>query len=608
MKTRTLKTNGFGQRFKIKLILLFINIALFNGACKKELYDNSIAPPSQKDRFLTELYNNLLKNDAQYHILDQLQPSDKLGWERMMVRYKAGKAASFNYVLPVIREGETTDKLLQFSFSSDNKLVNISLLSYNNNLRLPIASDPLSSSYVKNQQTANILACMSKDGLAVSDKLSQRASSITPLDMQKIATPENVKQARPQALMSLPNKAAGKPVSTNANIMNINYGSGCGTIVNFDFLYSYNKWVDINEYNLYKYAYNSYDYNPFDASVAQDFHRYFNEFLTNSEYPYEDRSTSYANEVIFFNPNQGWGAHFVSLVQEALQYAAQQTAFSQGHNMSIINYYIPRTSYNCYSSSGSGGGGIGSGDSYGNTPLIEIAKDSLAAKSPCAKVKILDELETIKGYNKMVEPFLQKGLMPTITWNANTQPWTSSNYSGGTTNISSSSGLGMSSDINLNISMLQSSSQLLIAAVAIHETYHAYVNYMFANNVDVTLINKSQPNYMAGLYQYIQYEKTGSSNNYTDHYNMLTSQYDNMTDILFAYGKGSYTMDECRKALLFGMNNPGPDPEFGQAQFINQAYTDLLNKYGYTATDVNDFQLSQINAPANKKLPTSGCQ
>ncbi|GGI24669.1 hypothetical protein GCM10008119_13810 [Pedobacter mendelii] len=264
--------------------------------------------------------------------------------------------------------------------------------------------------------------------------------------------------------------------------------------------------------------------------------------------------------------------------------------------------------YNPYGGNpGHGGGGSGStGDN--STPSIEIKKDSIAAKFPCVKVMVLDSLETIPAYNKMVQPFIKNGQKPSLTWNATTQPWSDGNFSAGQTKVSSDSFTGMSSDININTAMLQQGSRLLIAATIIHETYHAYINYLFASSGNVSLVNSSKPNYMAGLYQYIIYEKTGNSNNYTDHYNMLTSQFDNFTDILYSYGKGNFTIDDCRKTLLFGMNNPGPNPEAGQQEFINQAYNDLLKKYGYTADNINMFTLEQTNAIASKRIPNSGCQ
>jgi hypothetical protein len=109
---------------------------------------------------------------------------------------------------------------------------------------------------------------------------------------------------------------------------------------------------------------------------------------------------------------------------------------------------------------------------------------------------------------------------------------------------------------------------------------------------------------MAGLYQYIIYNQIGSSNNYVDHYNMLTSQFDNFTNILFDFGGGSYTISDCRQALLFGMNNAGPSPDFGQKEFINQAYNDLLQKYGFTEAQINTFNSLQLNSSTDK-LPTT---
>lgn len=262
--------------------------------------------------------------------------------------------------------------------------------------------------------------------------------------------------------------------------------------------------------------------------------------------------------------------------------------------------------YNPYPTPPGHGGGGGGGGSQ-NTPLIAIKKDSIATKFPCMKALVLDELEKISGYNKLVLPFIDGTKKPDLTWNSAIQPWGNGTFSAGTTGISPSSNTGMSSDINLNSAMIQNGSKLLIAATTIHETYHAYINYLFASNGNVNLFDESKPNYMAGLYQYIIYERSGGSNNYTDHYNMLTSQFDNFTTILFEYGKGTYSLEECRKALLFGMNNAGAGASQSQTEFINQAYSDLLTKYGYTATVMNAFNLQQVNAPANKRLPTTGC-
>lgn len=209
--------------------------------------------------------------------------------------------------------------------------------------------------------------------------------------------------------------------------------------------------------------------------------------------------------------------------------------------------------------------------------------------------KILDGLEKLDQYNKMVDPFLQKGLKPNLTWKTNDQAWQDGQYSGAYTTFSKDSFTGMSSDIYLNSKMLEKGSSLLIAAVTIHETYHAYINYMFANEQRPDLVDKSSASYMAGFYQMVIFDKN-SNKNYTDRYNMLTSQFDNMTIILYDYNREQVSIDDCRKALLFGMDNPGDFPTPEQKSFITQAYNDILSKYGYNHETVNNFTLHHINA------------
>lgn len=257
------------------------------------------------------------------------------------------------------------------------------------------------------------------------------------------------------------------------------------------------------------------------------------------------------------------------------------------------------------SGGGGGGGGAGGGGSS-SKPKIEIDKNALAAKFPCAKKLILDQLEKSAFYNQLVDPFLQKGMKPTITWDATEQEWNNNgSYSGGFTIPSLTSTISASSNINLNTKMLQNSSPIMIAAVAIHETYHAYINYMYAFEVKQELLDKSKVNYMAALYLYTMSE---SNNNYTDHYNMLQSQFDNFTNTLYSFGNGAYLMNDCRMALLFGMDNPGSLPNPTEKAYINQAYTDLLTKFNFTRDEVNKFQENRLNAPEGSRLSTSGCQ
>lgn len=258
-----------------------------------------------------------------------------------------------------------------------------------------------------------------------------------------------------------------------------------------------------------------------------------------------------------------------------------------------------------------GRGGSGGGNGSTSTPKIEIITIELEKKFPCAKILVIDKLESIDGYNNMVKPFLDQKSKPNLTWKSEVQPWGKGNgteiYSGGTTAVDKDSKTGMSSIINLNEKLLENGSKLLLAATAIHETYHAYINYLFADKQKPELVDKSSPSYMAGNFQYFTYLTNGAGSNFTDHYNLLTSQFDNMTDILFQYNNGQVSLEDCRKALLFGMDNPGPNPDFNQKNFIDLAYNRLLLKYDFTREKINEFNLKQVNPSKDEKLP-GGCK
>ncbi|MBB6498486.1 hypothetical protein [Pedobacter cryoconitis] len=251
------------------------------------------------------------------------------------------------------------------------------------------------------------------------------------------------------------------------------------------------------------------------------------------------------------------------------------------------------------------------GDSYVEPPVdydkpsIEIIRDTLLkAKYPCVGKTILDGLEKNQLYNKMVEPFLQKGWRPNLTWSVSSQPWGGSTgsgtFSGAYTTVSDGSTKGMSSDIMLNSNMLENASKLLISAVAIHETYHAYVNFMFVNENQPDLVDKTSPGYMATFYELTLFnDRKDLNTNYTDHFTMLTSQFDRMVSILYDSNNGQIALDDCRKALLFGLDNPGEFPTYDKKTFINQAYNDLLSKYGFSRNSVDIFTSQNVNASSN---------
>lgn len=249
-----------------------------------------------------------------------------------------------------------------------------------------------------------------------------------------------------------------------------------------------------------------------------------------------------------------------------------------------------------------GNGGNDGGNSNGaeSAPLIEIIKEAiLDEKYPCVTRKILVDLEKNHLYNALVNPFLIVGMKPTLTWTVSEQPWESQSFSDAHTQVNKDSYTFMSSDITFNSKMLDNASELLITAVAIHETYHAYINYMFADKQRPDLVEKSSPSYMTGLYQKSLYDNRNHNPNYTDHFNMLTSQFDNMVAILFQTYKGRYQVNDCQKALLFGMDNPGDNPSDEERRFINRTYNDVITRCGFTTNSVNTFIIQNVHASGN---------
>ena len=142
-----------------------------------------------------------------------------------------------------------------------------------------------------------------------------------------------------------------------------------------------------------------------------------------------------------------------------------------------------------------GGGGGGGGTGGGGTPSPcanpsqEIKMDSLLKHFPCATKLILNNLINIADYHSLVQPFnttrkpdlvWQDGA---LTWNAPIANSTAKEYKLGETSTYIDS---RTATITLNTSMLQNSSQLFVAAAAIHETFHAYINY----NIRVVRLKK----------------------------------------------------------------------------------------------------------------------
>lgn len=159
--------------------------------------------------------------------------------------------------------------------------------------------------------------------------------------------------------------------------------------------------------------------------------------------------------------------------------------------------------------------------------------------------------------------------------------------------------------------MLQNSSQLIIAAAAIHETIHAYINFdVTQNTVNQQPNFKINGNWLYGLD--IFYNQNALPSNYRDHYEMLSDYFAQAVNILAQWDNNAHTQQQYAMAMLFGMDTAFLDPSNpANASEINQLNTEYQKiKTAYLITDdtaLNDYWRSQLTASAADKLPNN-CQ
>jgi len=244
----------------------------------------------------------------------------------------------------------------------------------------------------------------------------------------------------------------------------------------------------------------------------------------------------------------------------------------------------------------------------------KIIMDSLLKNFPCAVRLILDKLAQNGVYGDLVKPFTTTG-MPDLSWNNSQMPFNQINTSGGNPiyQLGETTVIGQSynATINLNTSMLQNSSQLLIASVAIHETLHAVINY----NLQMAGYNKADGNvtlnsWLFGIDSW--YEIKGLPSNFSNHYLMMDYYFDQAVTALSQWGNNAHTTKEYQMTMLYGLNNPGENDSSTSAQFVAKTqrlkteYNELLKKFSITEADLNVYWKSQLNSTTNK-LPSSGC-
>jgi len=253
--------------------------------------------------------------------------------------------------------------------------------------------------------------------------------------------------------------------------------------------------------------------------------------------------------------------------------------------------------------------GGGSVNAY--TPL-QIREDSLKKHFPCASKLIIDSLMKMPGYANLITGF-NTPLKPDLSYRDSLMDWNKAGpnstfiYQYGLTTRDTSRS-PKSSIIFLNTSMLQNSSQFLIASVVIHETLHAIINYNIVEAFNN--IFDGQESWMDGINSW--YLLKGLPNNFTDHYTMMDYYFSQATALLAQWDNNQHTSKEYAMAMLTGLDNPGTNngnnPNYAlQVQMLQTEYNSLKSQYSITDADLNTFKTSNNNSAPAAKLPNTGC-
>lgn len=242
-------------------------------------------------------------------------------------------------------------------------------------------------------------------------------------------------------------------------------------------------------------------------------------------------------------------------------------------------------------------------------PCYKIITDVLKAHYPCAVSLVLNKLQQIGAYSTFVDPF-STSRKPDITWQDSSLAWaapgvTAPRMLGNTETDANAQSVNRSAVISLNSQMLNSSSQLLIAATAIHETLHAYINYNIHTSVAFSSSSyNSAGNWLASIDAWATLQ--GLPSNYSNHSVMMTSYFDQAVSILAQWDNNAHTTKEYAEAMLYGLDNASGGGTPAQQSLLTAEYNTLMSKYSITASNLNSFYLNNLYATSGK-LPTSGC-
>ena len=76
--------------------------------------------------------------------------------------------------------------------------------------------------------------------------------------------------------------------------------------------------------------------------------------------------------------------------------------------------------------------------------------------------------------------------------------------------------------------------------------------------------------------------------------------------VLGNWDNHAHTLKDYAMAMLYGLDNAQGGDAQQQAR-LQTEYTSLLSKFNISLSDINTFDIDNLNAASSDKLPTSGC-
>ncbi|MET3503613.1 MULTISPECIES: hypothetical protein [Mucilaginibacter] len=173
---------------------------------------------------------------------------------------------------------------------------------------------------------------------------------------------------------------------------------------------------------------------------------------------------------------------------------------------------------------------------------------------------IIDNLAGCGVYSDLIAAFTTEK-KPDLNWNNASLPWAPKGNSGtielGLTTTDKAQGtVNRSATVSLNTNILRNSSQLMIAAIAIHETLHAYINYKIITGGPTFTAPPYYDSNKPWLYSVDAYAwMLGLPSNFRDHWSMLDEYFDKAVKSLKTFDNGAHTDQEYAMTILYGLNN-----------------------------------------------------